>query len=61
MFEYQNIFDYYVKLLKSCHTFWSACKVYSHILASDELTKEEKATLGEIYDALTDKMPYVMD
>lgn len=61
MFEYQNIFDYYVKTLRACRSFWSACKVYSHILASDALTKEEKERLGEIYDALTDKMPYVMD
>lgn len=55
------MFDYYLEKLKNCRTFWTACKVYSHILASDELTKEEKKKLGEIYDALTDKMPYVMD
>lgn len=55
------MFDVYIKLLKNCQTFWSACKVYTYILADAELTKEEKEKLGEIYDALTDKMPYIMD
>ena len=34
-----NIFNYYVELLKECRTFYSACKVYAHILADEELTK----------------------
>ena len=55
------MFDVYIKLLKNCQTFWSACKVYSYILADAELTKEEKQTLDIIYNELTAKMPYVMD
>lgn len=54
-------FDYYIKLLKECKTFWSACKVYSYILADKELTKEEKKKLDIIYEEHTAKMPYVMD
>ncbi len=61
MFEYQNLFDYYVKTLKACRSFWSACKVYSYILADAELTKEEKRKLDVIYNELTAGMFYTMD
>lgn len=55
------MFDVYIELLKNCQTFRSACKVYAHILADAELTKEERQTLDVIYNELTAKMPYIMD
>lgn len=51
----------YIKLLKDCQTFRSACKVYSYILKDAELTKEERQTLDVIYNEITAKMPYIMD
>jgi hypothetical protein len=54
-------FDYYVELLKECNTFYSACKVYAHILADEELTKEEKKKLDTIYEEHMAKMQYVVD
>lgn len=54
-------FDYYVELLKKCRTFYSACKVYAHILADEGLTKAEKDKLETIYNEHTAKMPYVVD
>lgn len=56
-----NRFDYYVELLKKCNTFYSACKVYTHILADEGLTKAEKEKLEIIYNEHTAKMPYVVD
>ena len=55
------MFNYYVELLKKCHTFYSACKVYAHILADEELTSEEIEKLETIYKEHTAKMPYVVD
>jgi len=55
------MFDVYIKLLKNCQTFWSACKVYAYILADENLTKEERQTLDVIYNELTAEMLYIMD
>lgn len=54
-------FNYFKEMLKNSHSLTTASKIYAHILACEELTKEEKKTLSEIYDALTAKMRYVAD
>ena len=53
--------DFYIELLKKCGTFSSACKVYAHILANEDLTEQEKKMLSEVYEAHTAKMPYILD